>query len=170
MRTDAFPHGDGAASPVPSQAVTHPRSRRGLMIAGVAAVALAGMVVVTGVLGRMHQTSALKSWTAGEAVPVVTVVRPTAEPAAVDLTLPGNLQAFYNAQIYSRVSGYVHGWFEDIGAHVKSGQLLATIDTPELDQQIEQARADVAVAQANMQLASTTAKRLDAAPDPRRRL
>ena len=75
------------------------------------------------------------------------------------LVLPGSLQAFYNAPIYARVPGYVHGWYADIGAQVKAGQLLATIDTPELDQQLIQARADLASAKANMQLASITAQR-----------
>ena len=79
------------------------------------------------------------------------------------------LQAYYNAPIYSRVPGYLQAWYVDIGAQVKAGQLLATIDTPELDQQLAQARADLATAQANMSLAATTAAALDQACWPRTR-
>jgi multidrug efflux pump subunit AcrA (membrane-fusion protein) len=87
---------------------------------------------------------------------VVSLISPTRETGEQALTLPGNLQAFYNAAIYSRVSGYVHAWYPDIGAKVKSGQLLATIDTPELDQQLIQARANLASAEADRDLARTT--------------
>jgi RND family efflux transporter MFP subunit len=131
----------------------------GLKIAAVAGVCILGFVVVTGIMSRSHQSVQVKTWTNAQATPSVSVITPTSDAAAQALVLPGNLQAFYNAQIYSRVSGYVHGWNADIGAQVKTGQVLATIDTPELDQQLIQARADLASAQANMQLASTTAKR-----------
>ena len=73
--------------------------------------------------------------------------------------LPGDVQAFYNAPIHARVSGYLKRWYADIGAQVKAGQVLADIDTPELDQQLAQARADLATAVANQQLSQTTAKR-----------
>ncbi len=136
-----------------------PASNRGLLIAGVAAACVAVVVVITGVAGRMHQTAEVKTWTRVQSIPAVTLVSASPGAGARNLTLPGTLQAFFNAQIYSRVPGYVHGWYVDIGARVKTGQLLATIDTPELDQQIAQARADVATAQANMQLAGTTAAR-----------
>ena len=136
-----------------------PPPRRGLLIAGVAALAVAGLVVVTGIASRMHQTSEVKGWTDAQSIPVVKLVGATAGAGGRALVLPGNLQAFFNAQIYSRVPGYVHAWYVDIGARVKAGQLLATIDTPELDQQIAQARAEVATAQANRQLAETTAAR-----------
>lgn len=133
--------------------------RRGLLIAGVAALAVAGLVVVAGIASRMHQTSEVKGWTDAQSIPVVKLVGATVGAGGRALVLPGNLQAFFNAQIYSRVPGYVHAWYVDIGARVKAGQLLATIDTPELDQQIAQARAEVATAQANRQLAETTAAR-----------
>lgn len=136
-----------------------PPPRRGLLIAGVAALAVAGLVVVTGIASRMHQTSEVKGWTDAQSIPVVKLVSATAGAGGRALVLPGNLQAFFNAQIFSRVPGYVHAWYVDIGARVKAGQLLATIDTPELDQQIAQARAEVATAQANRQLAETTAAR-----------
>ena len=134
-------------------------SRRGLTIAGVAAVVLAAVVVVSGVLSRSHHTAQTRTWTDAQAAPEVSVVEPTARGAARLLVLPGQLQAWYNAPIYSRVSGYVRAWYQDIGAKVKRGQLLAVIDTPETDQQIVQARADLATAQANVNLAQTTAQR-----------
>ncbi|WP_254601166.1 efflux RND transporter periplasmic adaptor subunit, partial [Caulobacter sp. S45] len=136
-----------------------PPGRRRLMIAGVAALALAAVVVVSGISSRSHKTARTQVWTTSEAVPAVGVVSPSVDAGARSLTLPGQLQAYYNAAIYSRVSGYVRAWYDDIGAHVKRGQLLAVIDTPETDQQIIQARADVATARANMTLASTTAQR-----------
>ena len=133
--------------------------RRGLKAVAIGAVCVAALVVVTGILSRSHQTAQSKTWTSAQEIPTVTTVRPASETGAQALVLPGTLQAFYNAQIYPRVSGYVHAWYDDIGARVKAGQLLATIDTPELDQQLIQARADLASAQANMELAGTTAKR-----------
>jgi len=136
-----------------------PPSRRRLLVAGVAGAALAILVVVAGLISRAHDASSTRRWTSAQDVPVVNVVRPTLESGSQALVLPGNLQAFYNASIYSRVSGYVRAWDVDIGGRVKAGQLLATIDTPELDQQLIQARADLASAQANMQLAEITARR-----------
>ena len=142
-----------AVTPAPPRPgyVDPPRQRRhaGLLIAGLVAIGLAAFIIVTGVI----------SWTSAAATPAVSVVSPSASPAGRVLTLPGNLQAYYNASIYSRVSGYVRAWYFDIGARVRTGQVLALIDTPETDQQIIQARADVATATANMQLASTTAAR-----------
>ncbi|WP_158915636.1 efflux RND transporter periplasmic adaptor subunit [Caulobacter sp. S45] len=153
------PASSGAPHASPPYAAKPAPSRRGLKIAAVAGVCIAAVVVITGILGRNHEHAQVKTWTSAQAIPAVSVISPTVETGAQALVLPGNLQAFYNAQIYSRVSGYVHGWYQDIGARVKSGQLLATIDTPELDQQLIQARADLESAQATMQLASTTAKR-----------
>ena len=121
---------------------------------------LAGVVVVSGIASRSHrgrpdpELDHLRGHPRGE--------RDRAQRQrrrAQLVTLPGQLQAFYNAPIYSRVSGYVQAWYDDIGAQVKKGQLLAVIDTPETDQQIIQARADLATAQANMNLANTTAQR-----------
>jgi RND family efflux transporter MFP subunit len=138
---------------------SHRASHRGLKIAAVVGVCLAAFVVVSGVLHRGAHENQVKTWTSAQAIPAVAVINPTVETGAQSLVLPGNLQAFYNAQIFSRVPGYVHAWYQDIGARVKAGELLATIDTPELDQQLIQARADIESAEANMQLAATTAKR-----------
>jgi RND family efflux transporter MFP subunit len=157
MPFDTSPSGAEGGSPISAPAVR--RSHRGLLIAGAVALGVAVIVVITGLNGRAHETSQTKTWTTAEAIPAVTVVSPMPEAGAQSLVLPGNLQAFYNAPIYSRVSGYVHTWLADIGAQVKTGQLLATIETPELDQQLIQARADLESAKANMQLAATTAQR-----------
>ena len=134
-------------------------SRRSLRIAAAAIAGVAAIVVIAGLVSRAHDSSQLKSWTTAQSIPVVGVVKPTASAGNQPLILPGDLQADYNAPIYSRVSGYVHAWYVDIGAPVKAGQILATIDTPELDQQLIQARADLETARANMGLAATTAKR-----------
>ena len=157
MPTDAAARAPAPGSSAPPRAPQ--RSHRGLVITAIVAACLALVVVVAGVLSRAHQGSQLKTWTSAEEVPAVNLVSPTSQTGTQALVLPGNLQAFYNASIYPRVSGYVRAWYVDIGAHVKTGQLMATVDTPELDQQIEQARADLASAQANMQLARTTSER-----------
>ena len=134
-------------------------SRKTLMTTAVVAGCLAGMIVVTGILARANDRNKVKHWTDAQTIPVVALVSPTAQSGSQALVLPGNLQAFYNAAIYARVSGYLHAWNQDIGARVKEGQLLATIDTPELDQQLIQARANLASAEADMELARTTAQR-----------
>ena len=111
---------------------------------------------------RATQASNLKTWTAEQAVPTVSIVTPEASPNGPVLDLPGRLEAYIRAPIYAQVSGYLKDWKTDIGAPVKSGQLLGEIDTPELDQQLLQARADLASAKANSELAGITAKRWQA--------
>jgi RND family efflux transporter MFP subunit len=134
-------------------------SRRTLVIVGVVALAVAAVVVIAGVLGRSSHENDNQRWTQAQAIPVVSVVSPISDAGARTLTLPGTLQAWYAAQIYARVPGYVRAWYDDIGARVKAGQVLAVIDTPELDAQIVQARADLVSAQAAMRLADITARR-----------
>ncbi|UTV53609.1 efflux RND transporter periplasmic adaptor subunit [Burkholderia arboris] len=132
-----------------------PRYLKPLAIAG-AVAALA--VAAAGVFARMHDAHAVAAWTAQQAIPTVATVAP--QPAAADaLVLPGRLDAYVDAPIYARVPGYLHAWYADIGAHVKAGQLLASIDTPDLDQQLQQARADLQSASANERLAAITAAR-----------
>ncbi len=134
-------------------------SRRTLMTAGVVAVVIAFLVVIIGIASRITQAHQTKTWTQTQAIPVVSLVSAEPETAPQDLVLPGTLNAFYNAPIYARVPGYLKAWYHDIGARVKGGELLATIDTPDLDQQLIQAKADLATAQANMNLAQITARR-----------
>lgn len=159
MPLDTAPPGGG--SPLSGRALATDRGRlkRNLVAAAVVAAGVAVLVVVFGILGRARDADRVKTWTASVAIPTVTVVSPRADTGAGQLVLPGTLQAYYNAPIYARVSGYVRAWYVDIGAPVKAGQLLATIDTPELDQQLIQARATLASAQADMRLARTTAQR-----------
>jgi RND family efflux transporter MFP subunit len=134
-------------------------TRRTLMIAAIVAAAVALFVVVAGVANRSSQAWKSKTWTQAQSIPVVSVVSPISDIGERTLTLPGTLQAWYAAQIFSRVPGYVHIWYDDIGARVKAGQVLAIIDTPDLDAQIDQARADLVSAQANQKLADITARR-----------
>ena len=134
-------------------------TRRNLKRIAIGAGCVLCTVLVIGTYTRLVQASNLKTWTREVEIPTVALVSPTASGKGQFLVLPGTLQAFYDAQIYSRVPGYVHAWDKDIGARVKKGELLATIDTPELDQQISQARANVGTAVAAQRLSGTTAKR-----------
>jgi RND family efflux transporter MFP subunit len=148
-----------SAPPTPSVEVLRHRPMSWLKPTGLAAAGLAAVVVVAGLVGRGMASQSLKSWTDAVAVPTVSVIRPDANLGDQTLVLPGQVQAFNTAIIRARVDGYLKDWREDIGAKVAAGQTLAEIDTPELDQQLAQARADLATAQANQQLAQTTAKR-----------
>ena len=133
-------------------------SRHILRISGIVAAVVAIVVVVLGLTTRANNNNNLKEWTDKQAVPTVSVGLPGgASAAAVDL--PGHFEAYARAPIYARVSGYLKSWKVDIGAPVKAGQLLGEIETPDLDQQLLQARADLSSAEANVGLAAITAKR-----------
>jgi len=101
----------------------------------------------------------LAKYTETASAPPVSVEKPVLQQSAQEIVLPGNIQAYTLAPIYARTTGYVKAWYHDIGSHVKKGDLLALIETPELDQQLAQAKADLATAQANSALAKTTADR-----------
>jgi len=126
---------------------------------GIVAVIVAILLVVWGILSRRHSEHQLATWTQDQSTETVTVVQPKAEPASNAVVLPGNVEAFNSAPIYARTNGYVRAWYVDIGSPVKNGQLLATIDAPEVDQQLVAARADLQTAQANQNLSQTTATR-----------
>jgi RND family efflux transporter MFP subunit len=130
-----------------------------LLIVGVVVVAAAAAAVFMGVKGRASADQEVAQRTAEEAIPPVDVLLPTRGVAAKDLVLPGDIEAFDTAPIYARASGYVSAWYKDIGAKVKKGEKLADIETPELDQQYAQAKADLANAVANSKLAAVTAER-----------
>jgi RND family efflux transporter MFP subunit len=130
-----------------------------LKLIGLVAGGAALLVVAAGVITRVQADSHLKTWTDSQSIPTVAVIHPSGALGESSLVLPATVQAFYDAPIYARVPGYVRKWYQDIGAHVRAGQVLADIDTPELDQQLVQARADLANAEAGQQLAQTTAKR-----------
>ncbi|MDR3414982.1 MAG: efflux RND transporter periplasmic adaptor subunit [Nevskia sp.] len=120
------------------------------------AVLLAVLLAVWGIFSRVSARAALGKETAAAAIPTVLTVKAARATGAEQLVLPGSVQAYYEAPIYARTSGYLKMWYTDIGAPVKKGQLLAEIDTPEVDQQYSQALADLATAQANYQLAKST--------------
>lgn len=118
-----------------------------------------GIVVFRGITARAKATTELRQDTQQSAVPTVMVTYPEAGAPLQEIVLPGNTQAFTDTPIYARTNGYLRRWYFDIGARVKAGQLLAEIETPEVDQQLRQAQADLATAQANYTLAQSTAAR-----------
>jgi RND family efflux transporter MFP subunit len=134
-------------------------SRRGLRMAGITGGFVAAVIVVSGVAARETSNVQLREWTEMQAIPTVSVVTPDTRGEATALDFPGRLEAYYQAPIFARTSGYLADWKVDIGARVKAGQLLANIDAPELDQQLLQAQADLASAEANVKLSEATLKR-----------
>jgi RND family efflux transporter MFP subunit len=143
-------------SPEPS---VRPLSHRGLRIAGVVAATIAVLLVAGGIAARASQGKRVRQLTTTQAVPAVAVTNPERGSSTYAMELPGRLEAYSRAPIYARVSGYLKDWKVDIGSKVQAGQLLAEIDTPDLDQQLSQAKADLMTAQANATLANTTAVR-----------
>ena len=131
-------------------------TRRGLYLTGTFITATAALVVVMGLTTRKMADAKLSEWTEAQAVPVVTVAAPDTRGRKTTLDLPGRLEAYTQAQIYARVSGYLKDWKVDIGTPVKAGDVLAEIDAPDLDQQIMQAEANLASAQANSKLSDAT--------------
>lgn len=144
--------------PQPDQNPDRPVSRR-LRRVGGAFVFLAIAIVAYGLVSRAAQNSRLHDLTEAQAVPTVAIVAPTHVENHAGLELPGRLEAYIRAPIYARVPGYLKSWKHDIGGKVKTGDVLAEIDTPDLDQQLKQARADLSVAQANAKLAQIGAER-----------
>ena len=126
---------------------------------GLVLVFLAATVVAHGIGMRLERNAHLRALTDSEAAPNVGVVTPSSDDNHAGLDLPGRLEAYIRAPIYARVPGYLKSWNHDIGARVRAGDVLAEIDTPDLDQQLQQARADLNVAEANAKLAEITAKR-----------
>ena len=116
-------------------------------------------ILVFGIRSRVKAESNLRTVTAQVAVPSVSVVKPKQTASAQEIILPGNIQPFISSPIYARTDGYLKKWYFDIGAHVKAGQLLAVIQTPEVDEQLSQARSNLATAQANLELAQITRDR-----------
>ena len=128
----------------------------------VLAVGILGFGLYSGVRSRRVANTELKRATADAAVEVVKVVSPTLTEPTQEILLPGTTQAFTDASLFARTNGYVKAWHFDIGARVKKGELLAEIESPEVDQQLQQARADLATAQANLRQAQITANRWSA--------
>jgi RND family efflux transporter MFP subunit len=145
-------------SPQPNQSQP-PALSRSWKLGGICFAALLVILAVWGIFSRIHAESALQKETDDQAIPTVNVIAAKASPASEELVLPGNVQANFDTGVYARTSGYIKRWYTDIGTPVKAGQLLADIDTPEVDDQLHQAEADLATAQANSLLADSTAKR-----------
>ena len=150
------PH-DATSPPQPS------RASRGLRRAGLAAVVAAAFIAVFGILERRGQDAEVRKWTQEQAIPTVAVIAPHAGASMQRMALPGTVQAWYEAPIYARVNGYLKDWHFDYGAHVKKGDVLAEIETPDLDAQLAAARAKlnsaravVKVREAERQLAQST--------------
>ena len=132
---------------------------RKLGVIGIVVACVAAFAVTTGIMSREKSNADLRTWTDEQAVPTVAVIAPSSTALNPTLELPGRLEAYSRAPIYARVSGYVKGWYVDIGAKVKAGQLLADIEAPDLDQQLIQARADLASQQASAELSAATLER-----------
>jgi len=132
--------------------------RRGWLIAIPVVLVVLGLVG-WGLYSRMHHEDQLRRQTDAAAVPNVVVVEAKPGPATEEIALPGTVQANYDTPLYARTSGYLRAWYADIGTKVKRGQVLAEIDTPDVDDQLRQAEADLATAVANNELAQSTAVR-----------
>jgi RND family efflux transporter MFP subunit len=132
-----------------------PKHWLGLAIALIVAAAL----LISGIWSRVRARAALNMETAQAALQAVSVVSPKQTAPADEIILPGNVEPFITSPIYARTNGYLKKWYFDIGAHVKQGELLAVIETPEVDQQLEQARSNLLTAQANLELATITKTR-----------
>lgn len=130
-----------------------------VVIAVLVVVFVLGAVIYSGIHARAAAEGDLARRTEQAAIPTVSVVSPVPNAAGQEIVLPGNASAFNDTPIYARTNGYLKRWYVDIGTHVKKGQLLAEIETPEIDQQLQQARAELKSAQANAELARTTAAR-----------
>src|SRR5882757_5212399 len=143
---------------MPSEDIKAP-GRKSLLTAAAAAALIAGIVLSYGFIGRARSKQEVTDWTNTHAIPTVALAARLTGSSHQTLTLPGNVQPFNRAAILARVNGYVKSWDHDIGSPVKAGQVLATIDAPDLDQQLGQAKATLASVRANHQIASLTANR-----------
>lgn len=145
-----------ATPPPPQKSKT---AWRGLLIVALVGALILGIAITKGVIARANAISALQRETLRDSIPTVSVIHPQITSGAEEVILPGNMQAFIDTPIWARASGYLKAWYVDIGAHVKQGQLLADIESPEVDQQLQQAKADLNTAQANLKLSQITAER-----------
>src|SRR5271170_6548557 len=147
---------DGRTAPANPKAA-NPSHKHWLALA--IALIAAAVLLISGIWSRVRARTALDTETAEAAVTAVSVVSPKQTTPAEEIILPGNVQPYISSPIYARTNGYLKKWYFDIGARVKRGELLAVIETPEVDQQLEQARSNLLTAQANLELASITKTR-----------
>jgi RND family efflux transporter MFP subunit len=150
-------------TPMPDENGQHepqaPRAFRRPWLIALVAFLIVAAVVISGIVPRVRARATLRNETNQLAVPAVIVVKPKPSSPGQEVILPANVQAYRDAPIYARTNGYLKRWYYDIGARVKQGALLADIDSPEIDQQLHQARADLNTAEANMKLSEITANR-----------
>ena len=121
-------------------------SLRRLALLGTGALVIAAAIAAMGIVGRTHSERNVEQWTDQQVVPTVALAKIERGSATQTLTLPGSIQPYNKAALYARVNGYLKSWLKDIGAHVKAGEVLATVDAPDLDQQLAQATATLASA------------------------
>jgi RND family efflux transporter MFP subunit len=133
--------------------------RRWLVLVGIVGLVAAGAIAAVGLYSRARSNQNLAQWTNAQAVPTVSLAKLVHGDAEQSLILPGNIQPYYKAAIYARVNGYLKNWSKDIGAQVKAGEALASIEAPDLDQQLAQAKATFASAKANYDIAVVTSDR-----------
>jgi RND family efflux transporter MFP subunit len=150
--TPASERAKNGGPPSPGSKVT-----RGVML--LLMVVVVALVVIWGISSRRKANAQLSQETQDLAIPTVSVIHPKLGAAQQEIVIPGDMQPYADAPIFARTSGYLKKWYVDIGTNVKAGQLLAEIDSPEVDQQLQSARADLATAQANLNLAEVTATR-----------
>ena len=134
-------------------------SPRSLVFLIIVVLTILVAIAAFGILHRVHASNELTKYTDTISAPPVSVQLPVMQQSANEIVLPGNIQAYALAPIYARTTGYVKAWYHDIGSHVNKGDLLAIIETPELDQELAQAKADLATAQSNATIAKTTSER-----------
>jgi RND family efflux transporter MFP subunit len=156
MLTQSEQQVDG--QPAPGNPAGPQHSHKHWLAPAIAMIAVAALLI-SGIWSRVRARTALNTETAQAAVTAVSVVSPKRTAPADEIVLPGNVQPYISSPIFARTKGYLKKWYFDIGAHVKQGELLAVIETPEVDQQLEQARSNLLTAQANLALASITKNR-----------
>ena len=158
-RTLADPPRTGPSADEAQRASSKNGSWIGLGVVVLIAAAILAFVIFSGVSERAKASTALKHETLQSSVLTVAVVRPVRSAAGEEIILPGSMQSFIDTPIWARATGYLKKWYVDIGGHVRAGQLLAVIESPEVDKQLEQAKASRETADANYRFAASTAKR-----------
>jgi RND family efflux transporter MFP subunit len=144
--------------PATNIAKNNNRSRRSWVIACAILLLFAG-ILAYGISSRLRHDATVRAETTQMSLPSVSVATPERSAQLQEIVLPGNVQPFTSAPIYARTNGYLKTWYADIGAHVKKGQLLAVIETPEVDQQLQQSRSNLATSEANLELSEITKNR-----------
>jgi RND family efflux transporter MFP subunit len=147
-----------AQTPSSNHVGAGPRSRKSWLLLTIVVIVVGGLLA-SGIWSRVRDRTTLSAETARVALTAVSVVSPKQTASADEIILPGNVQPFITSPIYARTNGYLRKWYADIGAHVKQGQLLAVIETPEVDQQLEQSLSNLNTAKANLALAEITKNR-----------